>query len=207
VACGQVARSQWALIVDPDSAAELPDGRVGEIWLQGENIGRGYWGRPGESRRSFAARLRSVRSDGDHSAGAAIEGPWLRTGDLGFYLDGDLYVTGRLADLIVVDGRTHYPQDIESTAADASAMVRRGYVVAVTVPSARGTDELVIIAERASGTSRQDPQQAIDAIGSAVRAAHGISVAEVRLLPAGAIPRTTSGKLARWACRTDPPTH
>jgi len=185
VSCGQVARSQWAVIVDPDTGDELPDASVGEIWLHGNNICRGYWGRPDESRRTFHAKLRTRPGD------------WLRTGDLGVHLDGELYVTGRIADLIVIDGATHYPQDIEVTAAEASPMVRRGYAAAFTDDS----QHLVIVAERAAGTARHDPQPAIEAIRKAVSQKHGLTVSDVRFVPAGAIARTTSGKLARWACR------
>ena len=213
VSCGQVARSLWAVIVDPDTGAELPDGEVGEFWLQGNNVGRGYWGLPEESRRTFGARLQSTLRDGSHADGAVIEGTWLRTGDLGVYLDGELYVTGRIADLITIDGRNHYPQDIEATAAEASPIVRRGYVTAFSVPASQppgpatsngdvAGQRLVIVAERAAGTSRADPQPAIEAIREAVAHRHGLAVADVRLLKAGAIPRTTSGKLARLACRT-----
>jgi fatty-acyl-CoA synthase len=185
VSCGQVARSQWAVIVDPDTGDELPDASVGEIWLHGNNICRGYWGRPDESHRTFHAKLRTRPGD------------WLRTGDLGVYLDGELYVTGRIADLVTIDGASHYPQDIEATAAEASSMVRRGYVAAFTDESQR----LVIVAERAAGTARHDPQPAIEAIRKAVSQKHGLTVFDVRFVPAGAIARTTSGKLARWACR------
>lgn len=200
VACGQVARSQWAVIVDPATGEELADGRVGEIWLQGNNIGRGYWGMPEETRETFGARLRSTPATGSHAAGSSIDGAWLRTGDLGLYLDGELYVTGRIADLITIEGRHHYPQDIEATVAEASPLVRRGYVTAFTAADAGG-ERLVIIAERASGTSRADPQPAVEAIQETVYRRHGVPVADVRFMPAGGIPRTTSGKLARLACR------
>lgn len=199
VSCGQVARSQWAVIVDPDTAEELPDGFVGEIWLHGDNVGRGYWGRPDDSRVTFGAALRSRLGSAGHADGVPADAHWLRTGDLGTYLDGELYVTGRLADLIVVDGRRHYPQDIESTVAAASPLVRRGHAVAFTVPD----QQVVIIAERASGTRRADPAPAIDAIRTAVSDRHGVDVSDVRFVPAGAIPRTTSGKLARQACRAE----
>ena len=210
VSCGRVARSLWAVIVDPETGAELPDGAVGEVWLQGNNVGRGYWERPEETARTFGARLRSRLAEGSHAAGSVSEGSWLRTGDLATYLDGELYVAGRIADLVVIDGHNHYPQDIEATATEASPMVRRGYATAFAVPAnaAPGADtpdggsRLVIIAERAAGTSRDDPQPAIDAIAAAVSRRHGLTVSDVRLLPAGAIPRTTSGKLARVACRT-----
>ena len=115
----------------------------------------------------------------------------MRTGDLGVYLDGELYVTGRIADLVIIDGRNHYPQDIEATAAEASPTVRRGYVAAFSVPAnelpGSDTDDtserLVIIAERAAGTGRADPQPAIEAIRAAVSHRHGLSVVR-RALPA-----------------------
>ncbi len=201
VSCGRVACSQWAVIVDPETGHELPDGTVGEIWLQGNNIGRGYWGMPEETRATFGAKLASRLGKDSHADGSAIEGTWLRTGDLGVYFDGDLYVTGRIADLMTIEGRHHYPQDIEATAAEASPVVRRGYATAFSVPDGDGGQLLVIVAERAAGTSRVDPQPAIDAIRQAVSYLHLVSVGDVLLLPAGAIPRTTSGKLARRACR------
>ena len=201
VSCGQVGRSEWAVIVDPDTGTELPDGHVGEIWLQGNNVGRGYWGLPDDTRRAFGARLQSRRAEGSHAEGSRVEGAWLRTGDLGTYLDGELYVTGRIADMVTVDGRNHYPQDIEATVAEASPIVRRGYVTAFTVPAEDTEQQLVIITERAPGTSRADPQPGIEAIRAAVLHRHGLPVADVQFLPAGAIPRTTSGKLARRACR------
>src|SRR6202045_1147440 len=202
VSCGRVTRSQWAVIVDPDTGSELPDGDVGEIWSQGTNVGRGYWGLPDETRRAFGAKLQSRLAQGSHAEGSTAGRTWLRTGDLGVYLDGELYVTGRIADLITIAGRDHYPEDIEATAAEASPMVRRGYVAAFCVP-ADGEQRLVVIAERAAGTGRDDPQPAIEAIGNAVSRRHGVTVSDVRFLPAGAIPRTTSGKLARRACRAE----
>jgi fatty-acyl-CoA synthase len=200
VSCGHPARSLWAVIVNPDTGAELPDGGVGELWLQGNNIGRGYWGRPEETRLTFSAKLQSTLGEGSRTEGSAVKGVWLRTGDLGVYLDGELYVTGRIADLMTIDGRSHYPQDIEATVTEATPIVRRGYVTAFSVPGETGQG-LVIIAERAAGTSRADPEPAIGAIREAVSHRHGLTVADVRLLPAGGIPRTTSGKLARRACR------
>jgi fatty-acyl-CoA synthase len=212
VSCGRIARSLWAVIVDPDTGAELPDGAVGEVWLHGDNVGRGYWGRPEETELTFHAQLRSRLEGGSRAEGSAAGGGWLRTGDLGVYLDGELYITGRIADLVIIDGHTHYPQDIEATAAEASPMARRGYVTAFSVPAnelptadeadtADAGQRLVIVAERAAGTSRDDPRPAIDAIRATVSHRHGLAVADVRFLPAGAIPRTTSGKLARRACR------
>ena len=211
VSCGQVARSQWAVMVDPDTGAELPDGQVGEIWLHGQNIGRGYWGQSELSRKTFGAKLVQRLDEGSHADDLPPAATWLRTGDLGFYLDGELYVTGRIADLVTVDGRTYYPQNIETTAADASPIVRRGYVAAFSlpaneIPGGPADDDgqaLIIIAERAAGTSRADPRAALEVVRAAVWDKHGVAPAEVRLVPAGAIPRTTSGKLARLACRAE----
>jgi fatty-acyl-CoA synthase len=197
VTCGRVARSLWAVIVDPETGEEIPDGRVGEIWLHGTNVGRGYWNQPEQTRRIFGARLASRLPSGSRAAGVPPEASWLRTTDLGMFVDNELYVTGRIVDLMAIGGRNVYPQDIEATAAEASPLVRRGYVTAFTAP------DLVIVAERAPGTTRSDPQPAIDAIGTAVARRHGVTVEDVVLLPAGAIPRTTSGKLARRACRAE----
>lgn len=211
VSCGQLARSLWGVIVDAGTGDEQPDGRVGEIWLQGGNIGRGYWGRPADTERTFHARLGSTQNAKSHAVGSDTHGSWLRTGDLGVYLDGELYVLGRMADLITIDGRMHYPQDIEVTVAAASPIVRRGYVVAFTTPrrhtgpTGHENDgdkvDLVIAAERASRTTDIDAGAAVRSIVAAVQSEHGLVVSDVRLLPAGAIPRTTSGKLARLACR------
>jgi fatty-acyl-CoA synthase len=195
VSCGQAARSLSVIIVNPDTCEELPDDAVGEIWLHGDNVGRGYWGKPEDTVFMFGARLASRLSVGSRAERVSPGASWLRSTDLGMFVHGELYVTGRIADMLTIGGRNLYPQEIESTVADASAIVRRGYVAAFTVPG------LVIVAERAPGTGRTDPASAIAAIQEAVSARHGVTVVDVRLVPAGAIPRTTSGKLARRACR------
>jgi len=212
VSCGRVASSQWAVIVDPDSDTELPDGRVGEIWLHGNNIGRGYWRRDRQTELAFHNKLQVKLEHGSHAEGVPSDATWFRTGDLGVFLDGELYITGRIKDLVIVDGRNHYPQDIESTAAEASESVRSGFVAAFSVPSGElpaSADEpvtgagerLVIVAERAPGAGKADPQPVTEAIRAAVSRCHALPVADVRLVAAGAIPRTTSGKLARQSCR------
>jgi acyl-CoA synthetase (AMP-forming)/AMP-acid ligase II len=212
VSCGQVLRSQWAVIADPDSATELPDGTVGEIWLHGDNIGRGYWGRKDETERVFHNKLQRCLEGGSHAEGSAMNGLWLRTGDLGFYLDGELYIAGRIKDLVIVDGRNHYPQEIEATVSASSAAVRAGYVAAFSVPAdelpggaAAGDsgERLVVIAERAAGAGRVQPAPVVEANRAAVGRTHGLAVADLRLVPAGTIPRTTSGKLARSFCRAE----
>ncbi len=211
VSCGQVSVSQWAAIVDADTAEELPDGHIGEIWLHGANIGRGYWSRPEETEHTFGNHIQVLLETGSHADGAPSDATWLRTGDLGVYLDGELYITGRIKDMVILDGRNHYPQDIETTAAEASSAVRAGYVAAFAVPAwelpgADPTDtseKLVIVAERGPGAGRADPGPIVDAIRRAVSRRHGINVYDVRMVAAGVIPRTTSGKLARRACRAE----
>ncbi|MBX7431606.1 AMP-binding protein [Mycobacterium sp. Y57] len=202
VSCGSVARSQWVVIVDARTETELPDGRVGEIWLHGDNIGHGYWGRAGETELTFQNKLQSRLLRHSHAEGAAEGAHWLRTGDLGVYLDGRLYITGRIKDLVIVDGRNHYPQDIEATVAAASPAVRAGFVAAFSVPGASdGREQVVIVAERAAGAGRADAAPVQEAIRASVSRRHAVPVADVRLVSAGVIPRTTSGKLARRACR------
>jgi fatty-acyl-CoA synthase len=188
------------VIVDPESGNEIPDGRVGEIWLHGDNIGRGYWGRPKETSQAFGAVLQSDSGPGSRASGVPAGASWLRTGDVGFYLDGELYVTGRIADLIVVGDRTIYPEDVETATAQASPLVRRGYAAAFTVASDAG-EQLVIVAERASGNRGADLAPAMDAIRAEVSRRLSLTVADIRIVSAGTIPRTTSGKLARRACR------
>jgi acyl-CoA synthetase (AMP-forming)/AMP-acid ligase II len=200
VSCGRVARSQWAVIVDSHTEAEVPDGRVGEIWLHGDNIGRGYWGRADESDMTFRNKVQTRLTHGSHAEGAAESALWLRTGDLGVYIDGELFVTGRVKDLVIVDGRNHYPQDIEATVSEASRAVRSGFVAAFSVPGV-GREEVVIVAERAPGAGRADAAPIAETIRAAVSRRHAIPLADVKLVAAGVIPRTTSGKLARQACR------
>ncbi|KAA0077203.1 fatty-acid--CoA ligase [Mycolicibacterium sp. P9-64] len=209
VSCGQVIANQWAVIADPGSEGELPDGRVGEIWLHGENIGRGYWGREHETDLVFRNKLQTTLQLGSHAEGVAAEGFWMRTGDLGVYLDGELYITGRMKDLVIIGGRNHYPQDIEATVSACSPAIRRGFVAAFTVAAAdlphgmasSSGEQLVIVAERGTGAGRTELGPVADAVRAALSRQHGLAIADFRLVPAGVIPRTTSGKLARRACR------
>ena len=211
VSCGQVSVSQWAAVVDPESGQELPDDCVGEIWLHGNNIGRGYWAHPEETEFTFGNKLQARLDTGSHADGADADATWLRTGDLGVYIDGELYITGRIKDMVIVDGRNHYPQDIEATVAESSHAIRAGFVAAFSVParelpgvSATDTSEkLVIVAERGPGAGRADPQPILDAVRRAVSRKHSVNVYDTRLVAAGVIPRTTSGKLARRACRAE----
>ncbi len=209
VSCGRPITNQWAVISDPDGA-EVADRTVGEIWLHGNNIGRGYFGREDETQRVFGNKLQSRLEAGSHAEGAPDSSYWLATGDLGVYFDDELYLTGRIKDLIIIDGANHYPHDIETTVGDASKAIRTGYVAAFSVPadlfespSANTGERLVIVAERATGAGRVAPDQLLETVRAAVSRQHRIQVADLKLVAAGTIPRTTSGKLARGACRAD----
>lgn len=231
VGCGYVAPSEFAVVVRPDmdgdeeflgTGIEVEDGTVGEIWLHGENIGHGYWNRPDESQRTFGNRLRERLPENSHTVReyetAADDASWLRTGDYGTYIDGEIYITGRVKDLVIVDGRNHYPQDLEHTAQEASKALRPGFIAAFSVPanqvrvsseSAYGgavdpddtSEQLIIVAERAPGAGKADPAPIVEAVRSAVGTRHGVMVRDVVLTPAGSIPRTSSGKIAHSATR------
>ena len=219
VSCGKVSVSQWACTVDSDTATEVPDGHVGEIWLHGANVGKGYWNKTDESHETFANKLLNPLSTGSHSEGAPEDSLWMRTGDFGVWWEDELYITGRVKDLIIVDGRNHYPQDVEFSAQEASPALRPGFVAAFAVPanelprevfenSASGitfdaddaSEELVIVAERGPG-KKVDPQEVADTVRAAVAARHGVMARDVLLVPAGSIPRTSSGKIARRATK------
>ncbi|WP_157354436.1 long-chain-fatty-acid--AMP ligase FadD32 [Nocardia terrae] len=213
VSCGYVALSQWAVIVDPETGAEKPEGEVGEIWLHGANIGRGYWGRPEETEATFHNRLTS-RQANSHAEGAEPEANWMRTGDFGTYYDGELFITGRVKDLVIVDGRNHYPQDLEYSAQESSTALRPGFVAAFSVSgnqlpvetvdvADRGSaaEQLVIVAERGTGAAKLDPEPITETVRAAIAKRHGVTVRDLLLVPAGSIPRTSSGKIARRACK------
>lgn len=196
VGCGTPA-GQELRIADPDTGVPLGDDEVGEIVLRGPNIGHGYF-----KRAELTAATFGVRAPG---APPGPETGWLRTGDLGAVHDGVLLVTGRLKDLIVVDGRNHYPQDIEETVQSAVPAIRRDRLAAFAVPRADGTgDEVVVVAEHRRGTelSSLDERVAARLARAAVSAGHGLRLAQLRIVPPGTVPRTSSGKIARAACRT-----
>ncbi len=217
---GRVGVGEWAAIVDPDTAAELPDGQIGEVWISGQNMGTGYWNKPEETIATFQNILKS-RTSPSHADGADADATWVRTGDLGAFHDGELYITGRTKDLVIIDGRNHYPQDLEYSAQEATKALRTGFVAAFSVPANQLPDEvfdnahsglkrdpadtseqLVIVGERAAGSHKLDLEPVVDAIRAAVAVRHGVTVRDVLLTPAGAIPRTSSGKIGRRACRS-----
>ena len=189
VSSGMPTRHSRVTIVDPATRTRLPDGAVGEIWVAGDSVASGYWNRPVDTAETFRA----------YTAGG--EGPFLRTGDLGF-VDGDgyLFVTGRIKDILIVRGVKHYPQDLELTAERAHTALRPGCCAAFAIDR-DGEEKIAIVAEVETRSTDTDPSQIILAIRIAVAAAHHVTVASVALVPPGAIPKTTSGKLQRFLCR------
>jgi fatty acid CoA ligase FadD28 len=186
-------RSTTVRIVDPDTRAECPAGKTGEIWVHGENVAMGYWHKPQETERTFGGRLVAP------SPGTP-ETPWLRTGDLGFISDGELFIMGRIKDLLIVDGRTHYPDDIEATIQEITG----GRAAAISVPDDH-TEQLVAIVElKQRGNSPKDAIRLLrnikNEVTSAISQSHRLRVADVVLVPPGSIPITTSGKVRRSAC-------
>ncbi|MCV7053867.1 long-chain-fatty-acid--AMP ligase FadD32 [Mycolicibacterium gilvum] len=207
---GQIGIAEWAVIVDNDTATELPDGQIGEIWISGQNMGTGYWNKPEETIATFQNLLKS-RTTPSHAEGAEADATWVRTGDLGAYHDGELFITGRVKDLVIIDGRNHYPQDLEYSAQEATKALRTGFVAAFSVPANQLPDEvfdnahagikrdpddsseqLVIVGERAPGAHKLDMGPIIDDIRAAIAVRHGVTVRDVLLTPAG----------GRRACRS-----
>jgi fatty acid CoA ligase FadD28 len=184
-----VPESPLVRIVDPETSIECPAGTTGEIWVCGANNARGYWGDAQKTADTFGGVL----------AGAP-EGPWLRTGDLGFISDGELFIVARIKDLLIVYGRNHSPDDIEATIQEISG----GRVAAVSVADGQ-TEKLVAIVEhKKRGASDDEVAQNVATvrgdIATAVFNAHGLSIADLVLVPPGSIPITTSGKIRRASC-------
>lgn len=195
VACGRPV-GQEVVVADTTTCRRLPDGAVGEIWVRGPNVARGYWRSPARSAETFAAVLADDPSD----ASEALR--WLRTGDLGAFHDGCLYITGRIKDLIIIDGTNHYPQDIEATVQQAHALIRYDHVAAFAL-TVDGAERLVIVAEHSRDVSDLEAERTAVArtVHDAVVTGHGAPVHDFVLAPPGTVPRTSSGKVARSAAR------
>jgi len=189
VGCGRPTKFDARLrIVDPDTREVLPPCRVGEIWVSSATKALGYYGRPEQTEHTFRARV----------AGGEDPTRYLRTGDLGFLHGDELFVTGRLKDLIIVRGRNLHPEDIEASVRDCHPAIRPGGVAAFSVPSDDG-ERLVVLVE--SRDRRVDEQSIVDAVTEIVRADHQLAGAEVVVGPQGLVRKTTSGKIRRGACR------
>ncbi|KZS73301.1 acyl-CoA synthetase [Mycobacterium kansasii] len=180
-------------IVDPETMIENPPGTVGEIWVHGDHVAMGYWRKPEQTARTFKAKLVDP-------APGAPEGPWLRTGDLGVISDGELFIMGRIKDLLIVDGRNHYPDDIEATIQEITG----GRVAAISVPDDI-TEQLVAIIElKRRGASAEEAMRKLRSVKRevtfAISRSHSLRVADLVLVSPGSIPITTSGKVRRSAC-------
>ncbi|WKD58279.1 Long-chain-fatty-acid--AMP ligase FadD32 [Corynebacterium capitovis DSM 44611] len=189
-AVGQPVRWMDFAVVDPETKNEVPDGVVGELWVHGANVARGYLDREEETRESFANTIGQTIQEG------LPKDNWLATGDLGAYVNGHVYITGRVKDLVVVAGRNHYPQDIEATVQDATAHVRPDSVAAFAVPG-EDVERLIIFAERADGMPEDGDKAAEDAIRAAVTNTHGVAPHVIEFYPHGGVARSSSGKIAR----------
>ncbi|MDH2456324.1 FadD32-like long-chain-fatty-acid--AMP ligase [Corynebacterium bovis] len=212
---GSVCRPQELAVVDPATGEELRSGLVGEVWVHGDNMAAGYLDRPEETAATFRNSLPVDKrlAEGSTVADAPDDDRWMRTGDLGVLIDGELYVTGRLKDLVVVAGRNHYPQDIEATAEAATSQIQRGVLAAFAVPAGvaagegaghgggdDGTEQLVIVAERDPEADPAGDAEAVDAVRAAVTRTHGVTPRDVVVVDPGAIPRSSANKIARRVC-------
>ena len=190
VGCGQTLLEQQIVIAHPETLTRCQPNQVGEIWVSGKSVAQGYWNRPEETHTTFRAYLADTG-----------EGPFLRTGDLGFLHDGELFVTGRLKDLIIIRGRNHYPQDIELTVEQSHPALRGGCSAAFSV-DVKGQERLVVACEVERTSLRK---LAVDAVGKSIYQAvieqHELEVYAILLLKTGSIPKTSSGKIQRRACR------
>ncbi|GII90681.1 fatty acyl-AMP ligase [Sinosporangium siamense] len=202
VDCGPPHAGVTVRIVDPGDNRAKREGEVGEIWVSGPNVADGYWGRPERSAEVFAGRL--LNPDGTES-----EGSWLRTGDLGFLLDGRLHVAGRVKDLIIIRGRNHYPEDIESTVLAASP-VDSAAAFAVKAgggdadAGTGGAEHLIVLIESTRETldaGEDERREIVQSLRSEISRHHGLIAHDVIMVRRGALPRTTSGKVRRGACR------
>ncbi|MCP4189817.1 MAG: aminotransferase class I/II-fold pyridoxal phosphate-dependent enzyme [Planctomycetaceae bacterium] len=189
IGCGRQLPDEEILIVDSDTRTEMPEGRVGEIWIRSDSVGKGYWNKPEVTAEIFEARL----------AGDEDERQFLRSGDLGFFHEGELFVTGRIKDLIIVRGVNRYPQDIEMTVERADRRVRNGASAAFAV-DVEGRERLIVVSE-VERNRDDDWDEVIDAIRRDVTTEHELPPDGVILVRSGSIPKTSSGKIQRHACR------
>ena len=193
VGCGWLVQEDTRIaIVDPQTRQRRPDGQIGEIWVSGPGITQGYWQRPQQSQEIFAATIAGTN-----------EGPFMRTGDLGFVHAGELFIAGRIKDLIILNGRNYYPQDIEETVEKSHTAIRPGCCAAFSVDR-DGAERLIVIAEvQPHPDATPLPQEISRAIQRTVVRQHDILPDDVVLLRARTIPKTSSGKIQRHACRHD----
>ncbi|MFQ4145484.1 amino acid adenylation domain-containing protein [Chlorogloeopsis sp. ULAP02] len=189
VGCGQAIPQQQIVIANPETLTRCDPNQVGEIWVCGPSIGHGYWNRPEETEQTFHAYLQDTG-----------EGPFLRTGDLGFLHNGELFITGRAKDLIIIRGRNLYPQDIELTAECSHKTLRTGSVAAFAVEVEK--EERLVVVHELEFRAKPNLEEVTAAIRQAITQEHEVQVYAVVLIKAGTIPKTSSGKIQRRATKT-----
>jgi len=191
VGCGRPYRfDKKVIIVNPDSFSRCSQEQVGEIWVAGGSVATGYWNRPSATKETFQAYLKDTG-----------EGPFLRTGDLGFLLNGELFVTGRLKDVLIIRGGNYYPQDIELTVQKSHQALRANSGAAFMV-ELKGAKRLIIVQEvERSYLRKLDVDEVLGNIRQAVTAEHALQIYTTVLVKPGSIPKTSSGKIQRYACR------
>jgi acyl-CoA synthetase (AMP-forming)/AMP-acid ligase II/acyl carrier protein len=188
VGCGQPLLRQELAIVDPETCVRCEPGHIGEIWLRGDSVAQGYWNRSEDTAMAFQSRLAVTN-----------EGPYLRTGDLGFVSEDQLFVTGRVKDVIIIRGRNHYPQDIERTIGDAHDALRRDSGAVFSLKS-NGEEQLAVVQEVDRHYRKADFDEIIRHIRRAVAASHELEIHTVVLIRHASLSRTTSGKAQRSLC-------
>lgn len=190
VSCGQPVAGYQVVIVNPETQTPAQPDQVGEIWVAGPSVAQGYWNQADATAQTFQAHLAD-----------SAEGPFLRTGDLGFFHQGELFIAGRRKDLIIIRGRNYHPQDIEQTVEGCHPALRLSGCAAFTVEGA-ATEQLVIVAEVERSHLRNLPGDAVlDAIRRAVATEHQVQVSAIQLLKPMHLPKTSSGKVQRYLCR------
>lgn len=191
VSCGVVLPDEEIAIVDPDTHLQIQDEKIGEIWVRSPSVGQGYWRKRSETQLTFEATL---ADDPDLR-------PWLRTGDLGFFFQNELFVAGRLKDLIIVRGVNRYPQDIEETVQSASHRLRNNSVAAFS-DEIEGRERLIIVCEVTRGPKNTQYGDVLTAIRREVTRQHDLPPDAVVLVRSGSMPKTSSGKIQRRATRS-----
>ncbi len=189
VGCGLPVNSMEVRIVHPEERVPCAPNTIGEVWIGGPSVTKGYWNREEESRETFQTFLKN-----------SGEGPYLRTGDLGFLRNGEVYITGRLKDLIIIHGTNHYPQDIELTVEACSPALRVNSGAAFSVTQ-NGEERLVIAQELERREHAGSLEEVAGTIREAVADQHNLQAHSILFLRAGSIPKTTSGKIRREACK------
>ncbi len=189
VGCGVVLPGLEIAVVDPETRTRMPADRIGEIWISGPTVGQGYWNKPEISQSTFRAKIEGVPDQ-----------TFLKTGDLGFLYEGQMFVTGRIKDLIIIRGVNRYPQDIEQTVEKCNSRLKSGSSAAFAVDFL-GRERLIIVAEVERTRDKDWSGEVVSAIRRDVAQEHEVPPDAVILVRTGSIPKTSSGKIQRHACR------